>query len=350
MTNILSLKNKISILKIIFFISLIVFIVSSIALSHAYMLNPIISRKNTINYGKLSLAPKIRFYIKPALIYDYKPYIEENEVVLNLVNDVELIMSFKSIFYNNTEYGKIKEQLIQYEIYGIINVGEWSKNIRINNVTILRDSSFKRKIFINLSKIRSIVDKISAETGIKTYVFKYIIYVQITCLVNYDIDLKEYSSAPKILLTFSTEKNRLSVSYSDLDKEYKDESIDNQQNIVFGTYTVYDLRRITMVATVISGITSFLVLAILIQNRSVREEDELKHYIKRYKPLIISARKLENYHKGKVYVNSINELFKIAKAYNVPVIIDEKQCLHVILDNIAYEYCTQIKEKIELKP
>ena len=346
MINRLSLKNRVLILKIIFLSTLIMFIVSSLALSHAYSLKPITTRKHVINYGELSLMPKTKFYVKPALIYDYKPYIEENEVVLNLVKDIELNISFKSIIYNNTEFGKIREQKIQYKLYGVINVGEWSKNIRMINETVVKDSSFKRRISINLSDIRSIVDKIGTETGTRSYVFKYTIYVQITSLVDYDTGKKkEYSITPKIILTFSTERNKLSVSYSDLNKEYKDERTDTQQNMVFGSYTVYDFRRLTLISTIISGTVSFFMLAIIIRNRHIGKEDELKYYIKRYKPLIINARRLSNYHKEKIYVNTMGELFKIAKAYNVPIIIDEKQCLHVILDNIVYEYCIQVKNE-----
>jgi len=342
--NRLSLKNRVLILKIIFLITLIMFIVSSLALSHAYSLKPIIIRKHVINYGELSLIPKTKFYVKPALIYDYKPYVEESVVVLNLVKDIELNISFKSIIYNNTEYGKIRKQETQYKVYGVINVGEWSKNIKMINETMVKDSSFKRRIPINLSNIRSIVDKISAETGTKSYVFKYTIYVQITSLVDYDTEKKkEYSITSKIILTFSTERNKLSISYSDLNKEYKDEMTNTQQNMVFGSYTVYDFRRLTLILTIISGTTSFFILAMVLRNKYVGKEDELEYYIKRFKPLIINARKLSNYHKGKIHVNTMGELFKIARAYNVPVIIDEKQCLHVILDNIVYEYCKQIK-------
>ena len=344
MINRLSLKNRVLILKIIFLITLIMFIASSLALSHAYSLNPIIAQKNVINYGELSLMPKTKFYVKPALIYDYKPYIIENEAVLNLVKDVELNISFKSIIYNDTEYGKIREQKIRYRVYGVINVGEWSKNIGMINETFVEDSSFKRKIVLNLSKIRSIVDKISAETGTRSYVFKYTIYVQITGLVDYNTGKKkEYSITPKIVLTFSTERNKLSASYSDLNKEYKDEKTNARQNIVFGTYTVYDFRKLTLVSTIISGTVSFFMLTTIIRNRHIGKEDELKYYIKRYKPLIINARKLNNYNKEKIQVSTMGELFKIARTYNVPVIVDEKQCLHVILDNIVYEYCNQIK-------
>ena len=346
MINRPSLKNKSFILKTIFLIALTMFIVSSLAMSYAYSLKPTTTYKDVIKYGELSLTPKIRIYVKPALIYDYKPYIEENEVVLNLVKNIELNVSFKSTIYNNTELGNLKYQKIRYRVYGVINVGEWSKSIDITNITTINGASFNKKIIINLSHIRSIVDRISIETGTKFYTYKYTVLVEVSSFANYNTGKsKEYSIKPKIIFTFSTERNKLSITYSDLTGEYKDEKVHSRQNIVYGIYTVYDFRKITLISSIVLGSITLSMLVMIVRGRSMNGENELDYYMKRYKPLIINVHKLNEYQREKIVVNNMEELFKLARTYNVPIIVDEKQCLYTILNGMVYEYCKQAKNE-----
>ncbi len=347
MNKSISGSNRGILLKILFIIALSIFILSSLALSYSYTLKPVSTHKENVRYAELDITPNSRIYVKPALIYDYRNYIDSNEAVLSLSNKININISYNQIIYNNTELGKVTNYTIKYRIYGVINVGEWSKSRVIVKQKNVYKQSFKEVLFINISDIKSIVERISSETGVSVFIYRYIINIEILNIVRYSSGkLKEYSLTPKITFTFASEKNKLSITYSGLSKNYIADKTFTVQNTVYGKYTVYEFRKITLFATVISGSIALLALATIIRNRP-SHGGKLEYYIKRYKPLVIKGFREKDH--GKVMVRDLEEIFRIAKTYNVPVIIDDRNCLHTIIDGVTYIYCIKDKNSDEIE-
>ncbi len=339
--------DKSFITKFMFIILLISFTASSILLSYSYIQKPLEKYAKKTVYARLSLERNTCIYVKPVLVYDYKPYIEDNTAFLSTVKYVEINVSLKPYINTETELGAPRSVEMVYIISSAINTDEWEKSFTLANKTIIENSVFKERLIINLTRLRDIVYKVSNEIGVRTYSYKYIVDIPLTIIVIYENNVrKTYSINPMITVLVDTERNRMDISFSNTDKTYsntKEVVIENNAKLPLVSITIAELRRVSLYAAISLGMV--LVFMGLIMFKPGQTEKTLEYYTKRYKKRVVPIAGISANMGFIVNTRSLREIFELAVAYKSPIFLDKDNCISTIVYNTLYRYCKELKQE-----
>ncbi len=312
----------------ILLISIILLAISISILSISYS-KPIYSIKsNSIKTAILNVKIKPIIYLKRSLLYNYKPYIIGEKVVENLVRNITLNYRLLTTFYNNTRYDKVYGFNTSYYIESYLEISGWHKEIFSRKGFLNYSNGFN--VTVNISYIKSIVDIIGRETGIRTYTYKYVVKIMFNTLVQYEDRFRNYNVNPVTTIVFYSDKNEIVISKVNTYKEYSYKDTKYSINSLWGI-PLPSIRSYAFFATILfSGSTLFLLL--LVPGKK-SEVDRVKQYSRRYGVYVVKAKPII-VGKDVVKISSIEDLFILARIHGLPILRDSDKLYLYIGDQV----------------
>ncbi|WFO74775.1 hypothetical protein J4526_06780 [Desulfurococcaceae archaeon MEX13E-LK6-19] len=325
-------------IEIILLLLLIALVASSIIMVYAYRQREYIENKYTITYASLKATVKSAVKVKPALIYDYRTVINTNQVYYNLVKEIVVNISVKTVLNSKTSLGKIVSANTSVSMGSVIKSGSWAKSYDVTYVKV-KDNPLTYTISIDVNKISKVVNVIDSEINQRTREFEYEIPINIVVRVKYSNGaLKTYNLNPKIIISFNKDANRISISSKDLSREYSSYSRNVKPNIFNPIgMTIVDARKTSLY--MVLAFTALFLVTLVTYVRKVKLTSKPPSYLSKHSSQIIYGELVDKGSKPIVSLQNIESLFKLAKHYKKPILYSRKDnSFYLILSDTIYMY------------
>ncbi len=308
--------------KVLLVVALAIFTASSIGFVQAFREPLLVKQFIVEEYARLSASTNHVVVVEPSLAYGYSEEVPYSEVYLNLVKFINMSIIYNIVVYNNTRLGRVEKIETTYSIPEIIYIEEWSKEEYLIDPAYALGTEIPSNIVVNTSKAYKYASILDKEVNLKTNKFSYTIVPSYTTKVTYENGKAlTYTLKPVITILMDLEKNKLTISFDGLEKEYKDKYTISKANYIksLGLYTLYvgDARKYFLVSTLLSSVFLLLMTYQVVSSRK-KIVPKLKEIVS--SSTIVKGNVVSSGSLPVVEVSDPKEFSYIVKHYKKPVI------------------------------